>query len=71
MTNRQYLVRTLVIESYFIENDDGTTDSVNSERYGRMITDLFLPAIEEYDLGNMWLQQRGGNYHTTRTNTAA
>ena len=34
---------------YFFENDDGTTVTVNSKYYGHMVTDLFLPAIEEYD----------------------
>ena len=24
--------------------------------YGHMLTDFFLPAIEEYDLENMWFQ---------------
>jgi len=30
-----------VIGPYFFENDDGTTVTVNSERYGHMITDFF------------------------------
>ena len=29
---------------------------------------LFLPAIEEYDLENMWLQQDGATCHSTRAN---
>ena len=59
-----------VIGPYFFENDDGTTVTVNSERYGHMITDFFLPAIEEYDLENMWFQQDGATCHTTRANMA-
>ena len=31
---------------------------------------LFLPAIEEYDLENMWFQQDGVTCHTTRANIA-
>ena len=31
---------------------------------------LFLPAIEEYDLENMWFQQDGAICHTTRANIA-
>ena len=42
-----------VIGPCLFENDYGTTITVNSERYGHMITDFFLPAIEEYDLENM------------------
>ena len=56
-----------MIGPYF-ENVDGTTVTVNSERYGHMITDFFLLAIEEYDLENMWFQQDGSKCHTTRAN---
>ena len=42
-----------VIGPSFFENDDGTTETVISERYGHIITDCFLPVIEEYDLKNM------------------
>ena len=38
-----------VIGHYFFEIDDGTTVTVNSLCYGHMITEFFLPAIEEYD----------------------
>ena len=31
---------------------------------------FFLPAIEEYDLGNMWFQQGGAAYYTTRAHMA-
>ena len=31
-----------VIGPYFVENDDGTTITANSERYGHMITDFFV-----------------------------
>ena len=56
--------------SYIFENDDRTTAAVNPERYGYMITNFFLPAIAEYDLGNMWFQQDVATYHTTRSNMA-
>ena len=59
-----------VIGTYFFKNDDGTNVTANSEYYGHMITDLFLTAIEEYDLKNMWFQQDGATCHTTRANMA-
>ena len=34
-----------VIGPYFFKNDDGTTVNVNSEHYGHMIINIFLPAI--------------------------
>ena len=43
-----------VIERDFSENDDGTTVTVNTGRYARMITEFCLPAIEEQDLESMW-----------------
>ena len=49
-----------MIGSYFFENDD--------EKYGHMIIDFSLPAIEEHDLDNMWFQQNGATSHTTRVN---
>ena len=33
-----------------------------------MITGFFLPASEEYDLENMWLQHDGAARHTTQAN---
>ena len=39
-------------------------------QFGHMITEFFLPAIEEYDLEDMWFQQDGATSHTTRANMA-
>ena len=58
-----------MIGPYFFENDDGTTVTVNSERYGYN-NRLFLPAVEEYDLENMWFQQDGITCHVIRANMA-
>ncbi|EFN63948.1 hypothetical protein EAG_14216, partial [Camponotus floridanus] len=55
-----------VIGPYFFENDEGITVTVNSQRYGRMITNFFWPEIEDMDLENMWFQQDGATSHTTR-----
>ena len=59
-----------MIKPCFFKTDNGTTVTVNSERYGYIITELFLPAIEEYDLGNMWFQQDVAKESTTRANMA-
>lgn len=59
-----------VIGPYFFENDKGETVTVNSERYGRMITEYFWPAIEDKDVDDMWFQQDGATCHTTRPNMA-
>ena len=56
----------------YYENDDRTTVTVNLECYDHMmlVTDFFLPAIEEYNLENMWFQQDGAAFHITRANMA-
>ena len=55
-----------VIGPYFFEDDAGRTVTVNAERYGRMISEFFWPAIEDFDLERMWFQQDGATCHTTR-----
>ena len=59
-----------MIGPYFLENNDGVTLTVNSGHYGHMINRLFLPAIEGYDLENMWFQQHSAFCNTTRANMA-
>ena len=59
-----------VVGPYFFKNDYETTISVNSLRYGHMITNFFSPAIEEYNLENIWFQQDGATRHTTLANVA-
>ena len=62
-----------VMGLYFFENDDRTTITATSELYGHKTTNLFfwlLVLIKEYDLKNMWFQQHGAKWHTSRANTA-
>lgn len=59
-----------VIGPYFFEDDQGATVTVNSERYGRMLTDFFWHEIEGMDLADKWFQQDGATSHTTRDNRA-
>ena len=53
--------------NYFFENNNGTTVTVNSDRYDHKIT-LFLHTIEEYNMENMRFQQDGAICYTTRAN---
>ncbi|GFW91431.1 hypothetical protein TNCV_3375971 [Trichonephila clavipes] len=39
---------------------------VDSDRYVTMIQPFFLPALQERDLGNEWLQQDGVTAHVSR-----
>ena len=54
-----------MIGIYFFENVDGTTITVNSERYVHMITESFFSVIEVYNLENMWFQQYGTTCNAT------
>ena len=39
-------------------------------QFGALWSNDFLPSIEEYGLDNMWYQQDGATFHTTRANIA-
>ena len=54
------------IRPYFLEINDRTAVTGNSEHYGHMITAFFFPALEEYDLENKWFQEDGAACHTYR-----
>ena len=49
---------------FFCENEQGETDTVNSDRYRAMLNDSLFSKIEEKDIGNIWFQQDGATCHT-------
>ena len=55
-----------IIGSYFFKDAANRKESVNGERYREMISNFFLPKMEELDLHDMWFQQDGATHHTTR-----
>ncbi|CAH1988625.1 unnamed protein product [Acanthoscelides obtectus] len=48
-----------IIGPYFFKDDNGRNVTVNGERYRAMITNFFLPKMEELDLCDLWFQQDG------------
>ena len=58
-----------VIGPYFFE-DDGSSVTVNSQRYLAMLEDFFEPKLEklseETNLGDIWFQQDGATSHTAQ-----
>jgi Helix-turn-helix domain (DUF4817) len=58
-----------VIGPYFFEDAAGQTTTVNGERYRAMLTNFFLPEIEELGLEDMWFQQDGATAHTAQATT--
>ena len=45
-----------IIGPYFFENEAGQVATVNVARYRDMITQFFLPKLDD-DVANMWFQQ--------------
>ena len=59
------------IGSYFFKAAANRNVSVNAERYREMISNFFLPKMQELDLHDMWFQQDGATCHmphSTRNN---
>ncbi|GFV65620.1 uncharacterized protein TNCV_2713481 [Trichonephila clavipes] len=51
---------------YFFKNDEGHNVTVNSDRYRAMITNFFIPELNNHDVQELWFQQEGATCHTAR-----
>ncbi|GFV60561.1 DUF4817 domain-containing protein [Trichonephila clavipes] len=56
-----------IIGPYFFKNDEGHNVTVNGDRYRAMITNFFIPELNNHDVQELWLQQDGATCHTART----
>ncbi|GFV98973.1 uncharacterized protein TNCV_3390361 [Trichonephila clavipes] len=54
------------IGPYFFKNDEGHNVTVNGERYRAMITNFFIPELNNHDVQELWFQQDGATCHTAR-----
>ncbi|GFY15219.1 DUF4817 domain-containing protein [Trichonephila clavipes] len=54
-----------IIGPYF-KNDEGLNVTVNDDRYRAMITNLFIPELNNHDVQELWFQQDGAICHTAR-----
>ncbi|GFW86009.1 uncharacterized protein TNCV_1968171 [Trichonephila clavipes] len=54
-----------LVESFF-KNDEGHNVTVNSDRYRAMITNFFIPELNNQDVQELWFQQDGVTCHTAR-----
>ncbi|GFX73525.1 hypothetical protein TNCV_2342301 [Trichonephila clavipes] len=52
-------------ESFF-KNDEGHNVTVNGDRYRAMITNFFIPELNNHDVQELWFQQDGATCHTAR-----
>ncbi|GFY33452.1 DUF4817 domain-containing protein [Trichonephila clavipes] len=55
-----------IIGPYFFKNDEGHNVTVNGGRYRAMITNFFLPELNNHDAQKLWFQQDGATCHTAR-----
>ncbi|GFY06619.1 transposable element Tc3 transposase [Trichonephila clavipes] len=55
-----------IIGPYFFKNDEGHNVTVNGDRYRAMITNFFIPELNNHDVQELWLQQDGATCHTAR-----
>ncbi|GFV64737.1 uncharacterized protein TNCV_3275081 [Trichonephila clavipes] len=54
-----------IIGPYFFKND-GHNVTVNGDRYRAMITNFFIPELNNHDVQELWFQQEGVTCHTAR-----
>ncbi|GFX03939.1 putative DD41D transposase [Trichonephila clavipes] len=52
------------IGPYFFKNDEGHNVTVNGDRYRAMITNFFIPELNNHDVQKLWFQQDGATCHT-------
>ncbi|GFU84679.1 uncharacterized protein TNCV_3782051 [Trichonephila clavipes] len=55
-----------IIGPYFFKNDAGHNVTINGDRYRAMITNFFIPELNNHDVQELWFQQDGATCHTVR-----
>ncbi|GFX45818.1 transposable element Tc3 transposase [Trichonephila clavipes] len=55
-----------IIGPYFFKNDKGHSYTVNGDRYRAMITNCFIPELNNHDVQELWFQQDGATCQTAR-----
>ncbi|GFS73717.1 putative transposase [Trichonephila clavipes] len=55
-----------IIGPYFFKNDEGHNVTVNGVWYRAMITNFFIPELNNHDVQELWFQQDGATCHTAR-----
>ncbi|GFV96967.1 transposable element Tc3 transposase [Trichonephila clavipes] len=54
-----------LVESFF-KHDEGHNVTVNGDRYRAIITNFFIPELNNHDVQELWFQQDGATCHTAR-----
>ncbi|GFT61924.1 transposable element Tc3 transposase [Trichonephila clavipes] len=55
-----------VIGPYFFKNDEGHNVTANGDWYRAMITNFFIPELNNHDVQELWFQQDGATCHSAR-----
>ncbi|GFW71415.1 putative DD41D transposase [Trichonephila clavipes] len=55
----------MLVKSFF-KIDEGHNVTVNGDRYRAMITNFFIPELNNHDVQELWFQQDGATCHTAR-----
>ncbi|GFT87869.1 transposable element Tc3 transposase [Trichonephila clavipes] len=55
-----------IIGPYFFKHDEGHNVTVNGDRYRAIITNFFIPELNNHDVQELWFQQDGATCHTAR-----
>ncbi|GFX07590.1 hypothetical protein TNCV_4158621 [Trichonephila clavipes] len=55
-----------IIGPYFFKNDEGHNVTVNGDWYRALITNFFIPELNNHDVQELWFQQDGATCHTAR-----
>ncbi|GFX79470.1 putative transposable element [Trichonephila clavipes] len=55
-----------IIGPYFFKNAEGHNVTVNGDRYRAMITNFFIPELNNHNVQELWFQQDGATCHTAR-----
>ncbi|GFV79061.1 uncharacterized protein TNCV_2612471 [Trichonephila clavipes] len=53
-----------IIGPYFFKNDEGHNVTVNIDRYRAMVTNFFIPELNNHDVQELWFQQDGATCHS-------
>ncbi|GFS97099.1 uncharacterized protein TNCV_184501 [Trichonephila clavipes] len=53
-----------IIGPYFFKNGEGHNVTVNGDEYRAMITNFFIPELNNHDLQELWFLQDGATCHT-------
>ncbi|GFV93338.1 DUF4817 domain-containing protein [Trichonephila clavipes] len=54
------------VEPLLNKRDEGHNVTVNGDRYRAMITNFFIPELNNHDIQELWFQREGATCHTAR-----